>query len=115
MGSEGAEGHMLKVLREAQRAQEQRDGSRGTNVCCERESAYEDIDLASVGALVKFWETAVVDVGVGIGVGVDVSGHIGGVAKDVCHEKCNVDIECACHPDTSATTTTTTTMNDNKR
>ena len=30
-------------------------------VCCERESPYEDIDLAPVGALVNIWETAVVD------------------------------------------------------
>ena len=105
LGSEGAEANVFSLWREAQRAQEQRDGREGKKVCCERESAYEDIDLASVGALVKFWETVVVDKGVVVGVGVGASGHIGGVAKYVCLEKCNVDIGCASNPDTSATTT----------
>ena len=57
----GAEAKVFKFLCETQRAQQQGDGRGGKKVCCERESAYEDIDQASVGALVKFWETAVVD------------------------------------------------------
>ena len=57
LGSEGAEANVFSLWREAQRAQEQRDGREGKKVCCERESAYEDIDLASVEVLVKFWES----------------------------------------------------------
>ena len=92
LGSEGAEAHVFKVLREAQRAQEQRDGRGGKNVCCERESAYEDIDLASVGALVKFWETVVVGkkhtlIGDCLLCGVGVFCTCEGSAKDVCRKR----------------------------
>ena len=65
----------------------------------ERESFSEsccDIDTASVRQLREFWEnvavdkkhTVIGDLRLGLdGVG---EGCLGGVAKDVCHEKCNV-------------------------
>ena len=49
-----------------------------------------DVDMASVEQLRKLWESVVVDKGKMLG----HSGEAISVAKDQCHKKCNVDIEC---------------------
>ena len=66
LGSEGAEANAFKVLREAHRAQEQRDGRGGKRE--EKESFSErcDVDTASVTQLLDFWKNVVVDKGVGV-------------------------------------------------